>query len=180
MKINILMESNRIIRRWRFKIRSMWTVISTLTAGGYPRGVANTLFSPAVFCILHFHFVWRRKYRGSCHVRSSGKWDPWAANTVRVPWVRFQRTSEEMTTRRESTVSERLQRILPFSSSAKYDWRGQKKKVREGLCTVVSQGSCCNSTLCILLYYCIHTAMVILVESWVMWSVCCDCPVSPA
>lgn len=59
MEISILMESNRIIRRWRFKIRSMWTVTSKLGVGGCPRGAADILFSPAGFCILFFHVVWR-------------------------------------------------------------------------------------------------------------------------
>lgn len=127
MKINILMESNRIIRRRRFKIISTWTVTSKLRVGGCPQGVTNTLFSPAVFCTLHFHFVWRRKYQRCCCVHSSGKLDPWAVDTVRIPWVCFQCASEEMTRRTESTVSERLQRIHPFSSSAKYNWEGQRK-----------------------------------------------------
>ena len=123
------MESNRIIRRWRFKITSTWTVTSKLIVGGCPQGAANTLFSPAVLCILHFHFVWRRKYQRSCHVHSSGKLDPWAVNTVRVPWVCFQCASKEMTRRKGSAVSEWLQRIYPFSSPAEYDWAGQKRSL---------------------------------------------------
>lgn len=96
------MGSYRIIRRWRFKIISRWTVASKFIVGGCLQGVANTLFSPAVFCVLHLHFVWRRKYQGSCHVHSSGKLDPWAVNTVRVPWVRFQCASKEMTRRKKN------------------------------------------------------------------------------
>lgn len=95
--------------------------------GGCPRGIANTLFPPAAFCILHFHCVWGRKYQHSCCVHSAGKLDPWAVSAGCVPWACCLCTPKEMTRRKESTMSEWLQiKFHHFPVQYNVIWGGEE------------------------------------------------------